>query len=246
MKTTSIVLFLAISVLVPMSVATESASNAATTPAAGYVAPKIHQKVRPVYPMRVIYDGIVHGEANVLLEIDSRGQLTDHLLVSCTQRDFGDEAMRTVREWAFEPGTQDGRPVSSVVSVAFDFSVNGTIAYDKHFGGPRDEAFSGDRFSYFPRGASSLDRMPAPINTPQPAYAKAWIDEGREGSVTIQFYIDETGRARIPVIVSDSDRFLAAAAVAAVKEWRFEVPTFRGKPVLAQAEQVFVFQRPKT
>ncbi len=245
MKTLLPSLILGLFVLIPPSPAADAAAGAAETAAiAGYVPAKIHQKTRPVYPMRLISEGIVRGEATVLLEISAEGKLADRLLISCTHAGFGDEALRTVSEWTFEAGRQDGRPVSSVVAITFQFGIEGTIAYDKQFEGLRDEAFYRGRFSYFPRGAASLDRKPLALNVPQPIYPKEWIEQGRSGTVRIQFYIDETGRARLPVIVSEGDSLLAAAAVAAVKDWRFEVPTFRGKPVLAQAEQEFVFQPP--
>ena len=65
-----------------------------------------------------------------------------------------------------------------------------------------------------------------------------------EGAIVVEFYIDETGRPRMPVAVAPSDSFLAAAAVFAIKQWRFAPPKHRGQPVLAHAMQTFVFKAP--
>jgi TonB family protein len=64
-------------------------------------------------------------------------------------------------------------------------------------------------------------------------------------SVTVEFYIDEQGNVRMAAVprTSAGDAY-AAAAVAAVEQWRFEPPLRRGQPVLVLAQQEFNF-RPK-
>ena len=61
----------------------------------------------------------------------------------------------------------------------------------------------------------------------------------------MDFLIDEEGRVRLPAVsraTNEANEELAAAAVTAVTQWRFEPPTAKGKPVLVRAQQDFAFQ----
>jgi len=68
------------------------------------------------------------------------------------------------------------------------------------------------------------------------------LSAGQERVVTVDFYIDEEGKVRVPAVDRDvaEDR-LAAAAVSAVEQWRFEPPLRKGHPVLVQVQQDFRF-----
>jgi len=57
----------------------------------------------------------------------------------------------------------------------------------------------------------------------------------------VYFYIDEKGAVRMPAVDASANPYLSDIAVAAVREWRFEPPTSRGKPVLIAASQEFNF-----
>jgi TonB family protein len=64
-------------------------------------------------------------------------------------------------------------------------------------------------------------------------------------TVTVEFYIDEQGNVRMAAVPRESaGDIYAAAAVAAVEQWRFEPPLRKGRPVLVLAQQEFNF-RPK-
>ena len=65
---------------------------------------------------------------------------------------------------------------------------------------------------------------------------------GEERFVTVEFYIDQEGKVRVPSVSRElADDRLAAVAVAAVEQWRFEPPLRRKQPVLVLAQQVFRF-----
>lgn len=206
---------------------------------------KIHQPVSPVFPVRLLHDGVIRGQVQLMLEVDTLGQVADSLVTAYTHREFAEETLRAVRQWRFEPGRSEGRPVVSILSLTFNFETAGVVVLERYGTSSRLAPPSDDEYEYHAHGLPMLDREPAPVHRPGPVYPKAWIEAGRTGTVTIDFFIDETGRARLPVIESPADVFLASAAVAIVKEWRFEPPTCQGRPVLARAQQTFVFQ-PKT
>jgi TonB family protein len=238
MKTTALALLLF------ASGAAAGAAEAMPPASTGYVPCKVQQKIHAEFPLRLLYQGVVRGESSAMLEIDPSGQIADKLVTQYTHREFADEMMRTIQGWAFEPGRIDGRPITSVLNVMFEFTVNGVLVYEKQFNQVPADSILEQRFAYYPHGPESLDQNPVAIDLPPPIYPSAWIRDGRKGSVTIRFFIDETGKARLPEIVTESDNLLANAAVAAVKQWRFQPPIHRGQAVLARAEQVFEFHPP--
>jgi TonB family protein len=207
----------------------------------GYVPCKISSQTRASFPVRLITNGITHGEVQVVLEVGTDGQLTDALLAAYTHREFADEVLRVLNKSRFAPGLVNGQPVISIVNLIYKFESSGIVAYQR-IGLPTKAVESlGDEFAYRPHGLSTIDQPPSGRDQPGPIYPKKWSDEGRVGNVTVDFYIDESGRTRMPVTVGDADEYLAAAAIAAVKDWRFETPRHRGRPVLAHAQQTFVF-----
>ncbi len=67
----------------------------------------------------------------------------------------------------------------------------------------------------------------------RPVYPDAARGERRQGKVFLRAIIDEEGRVRAPVIlkVGPGDEDLAAAAIDAVLQWRYEPATLDGVPV---------------
>jgi outer membrane biosynthesis protein TonB len=59
--------------------------------------------------------------------------------------------------------------------------------------------------------------------------------------VQVHFYIDEKGVVRMPAVQNGPHPYLMEMAVEAMKGWKFEPPTSRGRPVLVAAAQTFEF-----
>lgn len=225
-------------------VAVHAADSTTTVPDSSYVPCKVNHAVSPVFPLSLLSDGVVRGEVLVTLEIDPHGQLADSLVTAYTHRRFVDETLQAIKQWRFEPGLAEGRPVISILNITFSFETTGVVVIERHGPSSWSSATPGDPYEYRPHGVATLDRAPAPVQMPGPVYPKEWIEQGRAGTVVIDFFIDETGQARLPTIGSHTDVFLASSALAAVKQWRFEPPTRHGRPVLARAQQKFVFEPP--
>src|SRR6185295_3714407 len=92
---------------------------------------KIRQTAPAVFPQGLMRAGVAHGEARVRVSIGAGGELLDALVVASTHRDFGDEALRAVKQSRFEPAREKGRPVGVVADVTFAFVVNGPAAVEK-------------------------------------------------------------------------------------------------------------------
>jgi TonB family protein len=210
--------------------------------AADYVPCRVVQKTPGHFPIRLLQQGVKQGEASIVLEIGPDGKITDQLVTSFTHPEFGKEAARIVREWTFAPGLLKGRPIISVATIDFEFTVNGMSVYERHPDTLRMDDYFAKKYAYFPHGLDSLDARPTARATAAPVYPEAWIAQGHRGSVTVRFYIDETGKPRMPVASEGADPLLAASAIAAVQKWQFAPPTAHGTPTLAYAEQVFSFE----
>lgn len=248
MKTLRFLPLLLTSLLVPaanaaseMTPATPATSTGTTIPAD--ITCKIHRTTPVRYPVSLMREGISHGEARVLINIDAEGHLTESMVLAYTQKPFADAALAAIGEWRYEAARYGGETVGTVADITFRFEIDGVLLVERigipHF--PQNDTF-GPAYAYKPHGLRTLDRIPTPIHITQPIYPKEWIDQGLRGNVTVDFYIDETGAVRMPSVTSTQNPMLAAAAAAAVREWRFAPPLHKRRPVLAHCQQVFKFE----
>jgi periplasmic protein TonB len=76
-----------------------------------------------------------------------------------------------------------------------------------------------------------------PIEQPAPPYPGSARRQGIEGDVILQLSVDEAGKLiSVSVARGSGHRALDEAAIAAVKQWRFEPAVVDGRPVAAVAE----------
>lgn len=222
--------------------------RAAETPAApvdgmGVQTPfKIIRTQQVYFPMVMKHEGVSHGEARILININSEGKLVDTLVIAYTHEAFANAALTAIRQWRYEPSRLNGEPVGTVADCSFEFNVDGILLVQR-MGVPlfqKRDLFD-DRFAYKPQAFSALDAIPAPVRMPSPVFPQDWEEKGMRGQVTIDFFIDESGTVRMPSVSSAVNPLLAASATAAVREWRFSPPLRQGRPVLTQCQQVFTF-----
>lgn len=204
---------------------------------------KVYQTTAALYPVRLHHQGVMRGSTRIVAEINPEGKLGDTLVAAYTHREFARAALAALREWRFEPGYLHGRPITSILTVDFEFETTGVLVREVTFDRKAPDPFD-ETHAYQPHRVGSLDRRPVRAQGEEPVYPKAWIEAGRTGSVLVEFFIDESGRTRLPALAEGNDSFLAASALAAVKTWRFTPPTHQGKPVLVRALQLFVFEPP--
>ena len=207
-----------------------------------FVPCKIHQRVKVHFPVRAFHQGILRGEVMLMLEVDRDGHLGDVLAFAHTGKEFAQAALDAVAQWTFSPALVAQEPIGSVNTIHIQFEVNGVTARTKLVGEPELQPVSGERYVYRAFTLSELDAIPKALAQPSPIYPREWILEGKTGAVTLDYFIDERGQTRFPRVVGKADELLGAAAVEAVKSWRFEPPLRRGRPVLAQVRQVFNFR----
>ncbi|HEY4988778.1 MAG TPA: energy transducer TonB, partial [Opitutaceae bacterium] len=77
-----------------------------------------------------------------------------------------------------------------------------------------------------------------------PLYPAALKKSGLKGQAVISVRIDSKGSVDDPVIKSASDPAFGAAALAAIREWRYLPRVKDGNPVETKADVPFVFSPP--
>lgn len=84
-------------------------------------APRAVAQPSPLYPEPMRRDG-VNGSVTVAFVVDIEGRVVSARVARSTHRGFEDAAVRAVRRWRFEPGTQNGRKVSFRMAVPIEFN----------------------------------------------------------------------------------------------------------------------------
>ena len=203
---------------------------------------KVLNTVLPSYPTSMTLDGIYDGVAQVVVRVDSAGELTEVFLASYTHPLFGKMADEYIRKWTFQAAKLNGEPISVIKPFDFRFAdkrgvyavgvMESTAAYLK-YGRHADT-----KRIYSPR---ELDEIPEPITMTTPLFPLEYKGKNVEGSATVLFYIDSEGKIRMPHVTDSSHDGFGQTALFAVKEWKFKPPMVRGKPVDILARQEFNF-----
>ncbi len=203
----------------------------------------INQTDALIYPFAMTVSGILKGEARVVISVDAQGKLNDALVVGYTDPVFAQAAVGALKRWSYEPARVRGVARASRAHVLFVFK-NDMGVMVQSLPGMIDANIMrnhNDRYAYTAYQLRELDHIPVPSHVVPPDPSKAGLRGGKR-TVTVEFYIDEEGRVRLPAVSRDEpDDAFAAAAVSAVEQWRFEPPVRKGRPVLVLAKQDFSF-----
>lgn len=192
------------------------------------------------YPASMLYDGVYTGEVRAAISVDQNGVLSDCLIVSYTEKPFADAALAALKRWRYQPARVHGRSQSSRTEIVFIFRDQGVIVQNLPGAQERQivQGILQGRYNYQACQLRDLDRIPTPVHVVPPMFN----GDSHKRSVTVGFYIDEEGKVRLPSVSREAaDDYLAAAAVKAVEQWRFEPPLRKGLPVLVYVEQDFNF-----
>ena len=78
---------------------------------------------------------------------------------------------------------------------------------------------------------AAVDTKPLPIRTPQPEYPADLRSSNVEGTVILAVSIDEKGAVTTCEVTKSTDKRFEAAAVEAVRKWKFSPATKNKTPV---------------
>ncbi|HYC71089.1 MAG TPA: TonB family protein [Opitutaceae bacterium] len=204
-----------------------------------YVPPKAGKIELPVYPYDLLRQRIT-GEASVSCMINTEGMVINTRVMKATRPEFGAALVAALEATRFGHATKEGEPIASVLGFRHTFNPKDHAEKDWQ---PEIELL--ERAVRRPQTlgkARDLDRPLRPREQRSPAFPPSLLSRGVGGEALIEFLLDETGRARLPRIVSATDPSFGYAAVHAVAQWRFEPPTARGEPTVMRVAIPFTFR----
>lgn len=198
--------------------------------------------VVPEFPPFLRQAGVLQGTVAAAIGRDARGRAEDVLVLESSDPRFTDAALDAIREWRFKPlspapDTEDAAPVVRFLFTTGSVSVVPLTSTAR--GGSR-RTVRADTPIELPN-FSHLDQTPAILHHPPPEFPAALRGRVTQGTVVVKYFIDTTERVRLPTIISASDPALGAAALAAMRQWRYEPPRIDGKPVIALERHSFQF-----
>ena len=219
-------------------------SLSAAFASAAHTPVRIEQTVEAQFPASLALSTITSGEARVTINVDSEGRLIDWMVTGYTHKAFADETVYLLKQWRYSPAKVDGEPVSVRLDLQMYFTSTGRVISVTTMDTPdvlirRSQQAALQKRVCTPK---QLDRPLEALQTVHPPHpGKAENAVHQTGSTMIDFYIDEEGRIRMPVVTETTDQAYALAAVGALSQWRFSAPTSGGKPTAVRVKQQFVF-----
>jgi TonB family protein len=222
---------------------TSIATAAVKDPSVEKLLKKISKIEEPRFPPSVLLQGITSGNAEAIVGIDPTGHVVDCMAVAYTKLEFADEAVAAIKRTNFGPLHNGGQPTSLRCRIRVNFDTRGalvTLNSLEHLEQVLDAAAGGHRISKLGT-IRELDEMPTVIHAVSPRYPAELVPGKISGRVVIDFFIDETGKVRLPAVThTDYEGFVDAAA-GALLGWQFAPPTRQGKPVIVRVRQEFIF-----
>lgn len=203
---------------------------------------QVVESVLPAYPMQMTYEAIYDGAAQVIVHVNEMGELEDVYLAAYTHPEFGRLAEEYIKKWKFKPAKLNGEPLSVIKPFDFRFEDRrGVFALGIMEAAASKLNFMQHADSKRIYSPSELDKIPTPITMTKPLFPEEFKGKEVKGTATVLFYIDEEGNPRMPHVTAYSHESFGITALLAVKDWKFEPPLVRGKPVAILARQVFTF-----
>jgi len=210
--------------------------------AAEIVPPQIIQTDDVRFPPSLANSALTTGEVLVLIGVTETGTLSDLLVMGYNHEAFVPEVEAALHRWRYEPGKIDGVPAAMRMSLRFEVGARKrVVALDANttFAALTGEPGLNQGVNLLAK-PSQLDTRIATERTVTPVHPGKALSLPA-GKVTLDFYVDQDGHARLPVVRAATHPAFAAAAIHALEGWKFSPPRRKGRPVIVHFQQDFVF-----
>lgn len=203
---------------------------------------KVIQTEDPVYPAAMLNLGVTSGYASILFSVSAEGRLEDSFVTEYSDREFALASLAALQKWDFEPARVAGDAIKVVTELRFLYEAGKVVVQSSGTYG-MEVVFYGmhKTHGYALSKLPELDSIPVPRTAKAPSYHESMLPEGETGEALVEFIIDENGRVRLPSVVQASHDLCGVLANEAVKEWQFEAPQRKGRPVAVRVQQLFKF-----
>ncbi len=189
-----------------------------------------------MFPGSAYVAGVPKGNATVCIELDDKGNPVDYLLVSYTEKYFGDALLRNAKRTWYSALQFKGVSIPYRFNFGYEFRPELTLAMNSFDAiTHRQMEIRGGRlpFKYHAVMEEELDNRLECTRQALPYFPDGYTPTGgKADTVLISFYVDEQGNVRVPNVDSVSSPLLVRNAFKAVHYWQFKPPTVKGKPAL--------------
>lgn len=215
--------------------------------AEGVVPPKLIDQPEWPFPLAAERAGLRSGEVQAVISLSDRGELLDFILLGASHPAFAAQLAQMLPEYRFAPARIRGEPMPVRMPVKFSFRQEGAMVSftaNEKLAAQFQEVSANGNYTWWLCLAAQLDRPLVVVNRVSPAYPDELRARGEAGEVTIDFYVDNEGRVRLPAAETNAHLSFAREAIRAVEQWRFEPPTSGGRPAIVHVVQAFRFPSP--
>lgn len=203
--------------------AAQSGQEKVLRPGSGVTDPTLIKQVHPKYTaeaMRAGIQGVVELEAVVLPD----GSVGDVRVVKSLDSRYGldNQAIAAARQWRFEPGRFEDRPVPVMVTLMLEFRQHANRQE------PQDDEFTKGAYRLGTPGLFA----PKTVRQVVPKYTSGAMRARIQGVVVVEAVVDVDGKVdRVRIKESlDQEYGLDYAALDAARQWEFQPGTLDGKP----------------
>lgn len=208
---------------------------------------RLERFVVPEFPPFLRQSGVLQGTVVVALGRDAADRVGDMLVLESTDPRFTDAALDAIREWRFSaraPSSAAAEIDVPVVRFLFTTGAISVVPLTPTTGRSSSRRSIRAESPVELPNFSHLDRVPKALHAPAPEFPAALRTRSQGGTAVVKYFVDPDGRVRLPVVVSAPEPAFGAAALDALRQWRFEPPRIDGKPVVVLERHSFQFSAP--
>jgi len=180
----------------------------------------------------------VNGNASIDIAVlfNDQGYVDDWVPIRTNDIKLIQSIRNVIGEWKITAPLDDGVPLWTYVNLEVKFQQDGAVVSLT----PMEAAMrmSGSLHDDFQLLVPfrELDSIPTPIQMEQPKLTQRLVENNSGAVVKFEFFIDENGKVRMPIVKEcDTEEIAAAIMLDSLLKWKFEPPTRKGKPVMTKA-----------
>lgn len=192
----------------------------------------------PVYPESLIESGL-DGMAKITFTVTEKGLVADPVITETSKPEFGESALKAIKDWRFRPGTEDGEPISMKVTLPFKFTASPDKKLNAALGRKVFQAIEEDKIVK----VRKLDEQPIVATRSKAMYPPQLAGTGKQERVKVKVVIGPDGLVYNPLVEVINEKAFYVPALVAAAQWTFEIPMEDGIPVYVEFEMtVWVFE----
>ncbi len=196
------------------------------------------------FPGAATTRSIPKGKAVLSILVDADNRAVDFLVTSATDPTFGKALEEIAPRLTYQAARLKGIAIPARYAFAYDFEARSTSTNAMDNATLLPSKIAPGKAAHSAHPESELDQTLELTRMALPDVPAGYTPTNDPVAVLVTFFVDETGRVRIPNVESAADPVLVPGAIAAVSHWTFKPALRHGKPVLAFATRVVRFLPP--